>query len=114
MKIMGEQPKNAATGYKKEKAVANWLKRHGFEILYEGGRGPADIIARNRSRKWAIQVKYTRSYDIDSTRFWEKDALIKLAKKEKGTAVLCSVVRTSVWFRSAKTYETLVRAFYEI
>jgi len=74
-------PKNTETGKKKEKDVVRWLKNHGWEILYEGGRGPADIEAKRGSTKWFIQVKYTRSREISFARFdKERKDLIKLAE----------------------------------
>ncbi len=112
VKNMSDRPKNTATGYKKEKAVVSWLERHGFEISYEGGRGPADIIATDGSRRWYIQVKYTRKTKMDSSRFSkERESLIKMADQKHGTAVLCYVVQSTIWFVSAKTNETLQRGF---
>jgi Holliday junction resolvase len=109
---MSERPKNTVTGYNKEKAVVTWLERHGFEILYEGGRGPADIIATDGGRRWLIQVKYTRSMEMGLERFdKERGPLIRAANKHGGTAVLCVVVQNSLWFISAKTEETLARGF---
>ena len=109
---MSERPKNTATGYKKEKAVVDWLERHGWVIIYEGGRGPADIIAKNGSTKWLIQVKYTRKTQMDSSRFSkERVSLIKLAEDSRGTAILCYVVQDRVWFVSAKTDKTLKRGY---
>ncbi len=109
---MSERPKNTATGYNKEKAVVKWLDRHGFEILYRGGRGPADIEARNGGRYWLIQVKYTRSRQMGGERFdKERGPLIRMARKHSGTAVLCFVIQSSVWFDSAKTDENLARGF---
>lgn len=109
---MNERPKNTATGYNKEKAVVRWLERHGFEILYEGGRGPADIIARSGGRYWFIQVKYTRRREMGGERFdKERGPLIRMASKLGGTAVLCFVVQSSLWFDSAKTDENLARGF---
>ena len=107
---MNDRPKNTATGYNKEKAVVRWLEWHGFDILYDGGRGPADIIARNGGRYWFVQVKYTRSREMGMERFdKEKLPLIRMANKHGGTAVLCFVVLNSVWFDSAKTEENLMR-----
>lgn len=109
---MNDRPKNTATGYNKEKAVVSWLERHGFEIFYEGGRGPADIIASDGGRRWYIQVKYTRKMEMDSSRFSsELRPLIRMAEKKYATAVLCYVVQGTVWFVSAKTGETLQRGF---
>ncbi len=109
---MTQQPKNVQTGKKKEKDVVRWLEDHGWEILYEGGRGPSDIEAKRGSTKWFIQVKYTRSREIPLSRFdKEREDLIKLAEKYYATPVLCSVVQTSVWFDSAKTGENLKRGF---
>ena len=105
-------PKNTETGKKKEKDVVRWLKNHGWEILYEEGRGPADIVAKRGSTKWFIQVKYTRSREISLARFdKERKDLIKLAEKSHATAVLCSVVRNTVWFDSAKNSKELARGF---
>jgi len=109
---MTQQPKNVQTGKKKEKDVVRWLEGHGWEILYEGGRGPADIKARRGSTNWFIQVKYTRSREISSSRFdKERKDLIKLAEKYYATPVLCYVIQKSVWFDSAKTDENLKRGF---
>jgi len=106
------KPKNTETGKKKEKDVVRWLKSHGWEILYKGGRGPADIEAKRGSTKWFIQVKYTRSREISLARFGkERKDLIKLAEKSHATAVLCSVVRNTVWFDSAKNSKELARGF---
>ncbi len=109
---MSERPKNTATGYKKEKAVVKWLERHGFKISYDGGKGPADIIASDGGRRWYIQVKYTRKMEMDSSRFSnDLGPLIGMAEKKYATAVLCYVVQSTVWFVSAKTGETLLRGF---
>lgn len=107
------RPKNTATGQKKEKDVVSWLERKGWDIIYEGGRGPADIIAKNGGSKWFIQVKYTRSHEKDVSRFSkELQPLIKMAEDGHGTAVLCYVIQTSLWFCSVKTSGTLKRGFY--
>jgi Holliday junction resolvase len=104
------KPKNTETGKKKEKDVVRWLEKHGWEILYEGGRGSADIKARQGSTKWFIQVKYTRSTEMPSARFdKEREDLIKLAEKHHATPVLCYVIQRSVWFDSARTGENLKR-----
>jgi len=109
---MTQQPKNVQTGKKKEKDVVRWLEGKGWEILYEGGRGPADIKARRGSTKWFIQVKYTRSREMSSNTFdKERKNLIKLAEEHHATPVLCFVVQNSVWFVSAKTNKNLKRGF---
>ncbi|MGC9124097.1 MAG: hypothetical protein ACP5IB_08570 [Thermoplasmata archaeon] len=109
---MGQQPKNVKTGKRKEKDVVRWLENHGWEIKYEGGRGPADIIAIKDGKKWLIQVKYTRKNEMDISRFRrELDPLINMAEKQHGTAVLCFVIRNSIWFDSAKTWKNLARGF---
>ena len=110
--MTASRPKNTATGYNKEKQVVGWLERHGWNTIYEGGRGPADIIARSESSKWFIQVKYTRSHEMNFSRFSkELYPLIDNADGQKGTAVLCLVIQTSIWFCSAKTFKTLKRGF---
>ncbi len=82
MKITGARPKNAVTEYQKEKLVVNWLERHNFKILDQGGRSAADIIARNNGKYWFIQVKYTRSTEMDDNRFDnEITPLIEMANK---------------------------------
>ncbi len=112
VKNMSDRPKNTATGYNKEKAVVSWLERHGFKIIYKGGRGPADIIATDGSRRWYIQVKYTRKTKMDPSRFSkERKSLITMADQKHATAVLCYVVQSTIWFVSAKTDETLQRGF---
>ncbi len=110
MKNIDKRPKNTSTGYRKEKEVVGWLERHGFDIHYQGGRGPADIIAINGGKRWYIQVKYTRSTEMGFDRFRkEMNPLILMADKGRGTAVLCFVVQNSLWFVSAKTGRTLTR-----
>ena len=110
--MIEKRPKNTSTGQRKEKGVVSWLEKKGWKIVYEGGRGPADIIAANGSTKWFIQVKYTRSHGMDLSRFSkELEPLIQMAEKNHGTAVLCIVIQRSIWFCSAKTFMTLKRGF---
>ncbi len=98
------------TGKRKEKDVVRWLENHGWEIKYEGGRGPADIIAIKGWRRWLIQVKYTCKYEMDISRFSkELGPLINMVEKQHGTAVLCFVITNRVWFDSAKTGKNLAK-----
>ncbi|MGC8651509.1 MAG: hypothetical protein ACP5RX_02775 [Minisyncoccia bacterium] len=102
--------KNTTAGYRKQEKVVEWLKNKGWEIIYDGGRGPADIIARLEGKKWFIQVKYTRKSEMDESRFSkEKEDLIKMADENSGTAIFCYVIQKSIWFDSAKTGKTLKR-----
>lgn len=110
--MLDPKPKNTTTGYKKQNDVAKWLGRHGWDITYEGGRGPADIIAVKGGKHWFIQVKYTRKSSMDWTRFSrEMEPLIRIATKEDGTAIFCFVVQNRVWFTSAKTGRDLARGY---
>ncbi len=107
-------PKNASTGKIKEKKVARWLEHNGWWLEYSGGRGPADIIAKKGSTKWFIQVKYTRSTEMDTSRFGkEAEPLIDLAETEHGTAVLCMVIQNQVYFLSAKRGRTLAEGYLD-
>ena len=106
------RPKNNLKGYDEEAEVRNWFYRKGWEVLKLDFRGPAGIIARSKGKLWFVQVKYRRSLEMDFSSFSkELRPLIKLADENHGTAVLCIVIQSSVWFYSAKTNRILVRGF---
>lgn len=88
-------------GRRKELQVSEFLERRGYKwVISRGSRGPIDIIAKRKSRKWGIQVKATRKNYITYTRFSidEEHKLVRVAKRRKVKPILALVTKNYVWF----------------
>ena len=108
------RPKNTATGMNKELAVKRWLKRHGWEVPPHGTIGAEDIIAKDGSKIWYIQVKYTRKYSatVDSVlkdHSSEFGRLKAKATNHKAVPVYAVVIQNYVWFVSIRSFICLAK-----
>lgn len=109
-----QRPKNTATGINKEIAVKRWLKRHGWDVPRHGTIGAEDIIARNSSRVWYIQVKYTRKTSYDYEEIYESYAsefgrLKSKATRNNAVPVFAIVIQKYVWFISIRSNTLLAK-----
>jgi len=88
-------------GRRKELQVSEFLERRGYKwSIAIGSRGPIDIIAKRKGRKWGIQVKATRKDYITYTRLSidEEHKLMKAAERRKVEPILALVTKNYVWF----------------
>ena len=108
------RPKNTATGLNKELEVKRWLRRHGWEVPPHGTVGAEDIIAKDGSKIWYIQVKYTRKYSatVDSVLSAYSSEFRRLkakATKHNAVPVYAVVIQDYVWFVSIKSFKHLAK-----
>lgn len=95
-------------GARKERAVARYLRDHGWDVsLSKGSRGAYDLAARKDSRFWLIQVKATRKqgFHLSMISPQELTRLKKSATSTKGNPipVVCLVSRNEAVFLSARS-----------
>jgi Holliday junction resolvase len=77
-------------GREAEFVIILYLKNLGWDIwLSKGSRGPADIIATQKSRKWLIQVK--SSMKIPRLKGYEVKRLRETALITDGLAVIATL-----------------------
>ena len=98
----------------KEVAVKRWLKRHGWYVPKHGTQGAEDIIAIDGSRKWYIQVKYTRKYSatvssVLSSYSSEFGRLRAKATRNNAVPIFAVVIQGYVWFVSIRSFSILAK-----
>ncbi len=98
-------------GRRKEFQVGEFLERRGFKWdRSPGSRGPIDLIAKNGSIKFAIQIKATRNEYTSYTKLTinEEEKLIKAAKRIKAKPTLALVARNYLWLVSVLDDEVIL------
>lgn len=91
-------------GREAEKKVARSLRQKGHEVtLSEGSRGAADIIAKKKNKKWAVQVKSRKGNSTTMTKK-EKTRLKIKARKTNSVPVEAIVKpRKRIKYKSVRT-----------
>jgi Holliday junction resolvase len=98
-------------GRRKELQVAEFLGRRGYECgRSQGSRGAMDLIAKRGRRRYAIQVKATRSRSISMSRVSpdEFDALCDVAETYGLTPMVALVSGNYLWLVRASDDETVI------
>jgi Holliday junction resolvase len=95
-------------GRRKEKQVANHLRRKGYGVtIQKGSRGASDIRAQKGSKKWVIQVKATRKKGKTRISPNGRRRLKIQARKKGATPVHADVSRGQIRYKSVRTKRKL-------
>lgn len=97
-------------GRNKEKQVGKYLIKKGWRVwIAKGSRGPWDLYAIKKSRKWCIQVKATRGMKTSTARLSpEAERRLKIAAaRMKAIPVLALLAQNHAWFLSVRNKREL-------